>query len=309
VVGIRREQWSIRVHTADAETVRRALKERDLLDRTLKPERDGEFLLVPVTERIEHAERADFEERTQPAKLPRHELVGGIALLHERDAEGARRLLAARPSLHTVLYPESAVEGAYRTRAFTLLAGEDTTRTRYIEYGLRFEIDLAVAYFSPRLANERQRVLDLVDEGERVFDLFAGVGPFAITLAQKAAVVFASDINPGAVHLMIDNLRGNRVRNVVPMLADAHRIGRVCSLQWDRVVMNLPLMSAQFLETAFDLCREGGWIHFYALQSEMGIYLPRIEAHTGGAIHERVVRSYSPSQHHAVYDIEVRPPH
>jgi tRNA (guanine37-N1)-methyltransferase len=80
----------------------------------------------------------------------------------------------------------------------------------------------------------------------------------------------------------------------------------VCSREWDRVIMNLPPMAAQFLETAFDLCRDGGWIHFYALQSEQGEFLPLIEAHTAGNIDERVVRSYSPSQHHAVYDIEVR---
>jgi tRNA (guanine37-N1)-methyltransferase len=280
--------------------------ERNLLDRTLRPRRDGDYLLLPVTEESDHAERSAFEERPQPEALPRHELVGGIALLHERDAAAAERLLASRPSLHTVLHAESAVEGEFRTRTFTLLAGEDTTRTRYIEYGLRFDIDLSVAYFSPRLANERRRVLRLMEEGERVFDLFAGVGPFAITLAEKARVVFASDINPGAVHLMVDNLRLNRVDNVVPVLADAGRIGRVCTREWDRVIMNLPLMSAQFLQTAFDLCRDGGWIHFYALQSEQGEYLPRIQAYTDGAINERVVRSYSPSQHHAVYDIEVR---
>jgi tRNA (guanine37-N1)-methyltransferase len=286
--------------------VRRALMQANLLDATLRPRRDGEFLLVPVTGEMEKAEREAFEERSRPEALPRHELIGGIALLQESDAAGAEQLLASRPSLHTVLYPESAVEGEFRTRAFALLAGEDTTRTRYVEYGLRFDIDLAVAYFSPRLANERQRVLRLTGEGERVFDLFAGVGPFAITLAQKAGVVFASDINPGAVHLMVENLRLNRVRNVVPVLADSGRIGRVCRRDWDRVIMNLPLMSAQFLETAFDLCREGGWIHFYALQSEPGEHLPSIQAFTKGAIDERVVRSYSPSQHHAVYDIEVR---
>jgi tRNA (guanine37-N1)-methyltransferase len=280
--------------------------EAGLLDRTLRPRRDGDELLVPVTDRIEHAERATFEERPQPEALPRHELVGGIALLQEKDVPGAEQLLASRPSLHTVLYPESAVEGEFRTRSFTLLAGEDTTRTRYIEYGMRFEIDLAVAYFSPRLANERQRVLRLMGEGERVFDLFAGVGPFAITLAKKAGVVFASDINPGAVHLMVDNLHLNHVDNVVPVLADARRIGSVCAREWDRVIMNLPLMAAQFLDTAFALCRDGGWIHFYALQSEQGEFLPLIEAYTAGEIDERVVRSYSPSQHHAVYDIEVR---
>jgi tRNA (guanine37-N1)-methyltransferase len=237
--------------------------------------------------------------------LPRHELIGGIAIMQEDDREGARRLLASRPSLHTVLSPESAVEGEYRTRRFVCLAGEETTRTRHVEYGLRFDIDLAEAYFSARLANERQRLLGLMRDGERVLDMFAGVGPFAIALAERAGLVVASDINPGAVRLMIRNIGTNRRTNVLPVLADARTLGAVFPPVFDRIVMNLPVTSAVFLPTACRLCREGGWIHFYALQSREGEYLDLLAEHTQGRIRERFVRSYSPAQHHAVYDVEL----
>jgi tRNA (guanine37-N1)-methyltransferase len=70
--------------------------------------------------------------------------------------------------------------------------------------------------------------------------------------------------------------------------------------------MNLPLSALSFLEAAWKLCREGGVIHFYVLQSAEGEYHPLLRTFTQGEISERFVRSYSPTQHHAVYDIEVR---
>ena len=48
----------------------------------------------------------------------------------------------------------------------------------------------------------------------------------------------------------------------------------------------------------------GGKIHFYALVSKEGEHRDRIEKLGGEIIDERVVRSYSPAQWHAVYDIK-----
>ncbi len=300
------EQWCVAVHRTRAEGVRKELLDRDILDKRLKPGHEGDFVLFPVIEAASGARRATFDLQKEHEPLPRHELIGGIALLHERDEAAAELLLHARPSLHTVLFAESSVEGEYRTRRFSVLAGEHTTRTRYLEYGHRFDIDLGVAYFSSRLANERQRILQQMGEEEIVLDMFAGVGPFAITLAQKAQAVFASDINPAAVALMIENIRINRCRNVVAMLMDAGNLAGVCSQRFDRIIMNLPMAGEQFLETARQLCRPGGWIHFYTLQSESGEFRQLLEELTEDMIFERVVRSYSPSQHHAVYDVRIK---
>jgi tRNA (guanine37-N1)-methyltransferase len=301
------EQWCIPVARASAEARRRELLAEGLLDAGLRPRSEDDTVCFPVIRRVNGAIRGEFEPRVQKdVDLPRHELIGGIAVMQEDDRDGARSLLSSRPSLHTVLYPESAVEGEYRTRRFMVLAGRETTKTRYVEYGLRFEIDLAVAYFSARLANERQRILSLMGDDERILDMFAGVGPFAIVLAEKAGLVVASDINPGAIHLMIANIRLNRRRTVLPVLADARTLGQVFPPAFDRIIMNLPISSAAFLETACGLCREGGWIHFYALQSREGEYRDLLGERTHGRIRERVVRSYSPTQHHAVYDVEIQ---
>ncbi|NYT05674.1 MAG: methyltransferase [Methanomicrobiales archaeon] len=299
------EQWYVKAARSEAEAVRRALLESGILDRSLRPRREGDAVLFPVITPDGAGGRAAFEPHVRHEELPRHELVGGIAIMQEKDAGAARALLAARPSLHTVLFAESAVEGVYRTRRFAVLAGEETTRTRYTEYGMRFEIDLSVAYFSARLANERQRIAALMAPGERVLDMFAGVGPFAVALAPRARIVYANDINPGAVHLMAANIRTNRRGNVVPVLGDAGRLAGIFAPCFDRIIMNLPAGSAAFLDGAAALCRNGATIHFYALQSEEGEFMPALRRLTDGRIAERVVRSYSPAQHHAVYDVRI----
>jgi tRNA (guanine37-N1)-methyltransferase len=301
VVGL--EQWGIKVQRSQGETVRRALLAENALDTRLCLRREGEYLVFPLTMYREGARRYDFEALPVEEDLPRHELIGGIALIQERDPAGAARLLASRPSLHTVLFALSAVEGEYRTRRFEVLAGEPTTRTRYREYGLHFDIDLAQVYFSARLSEERQRIFRESVAGERVLDMFAGAGPFAITLAGRAGVVVACDINPAAVSLLIHNVMLNRRKNVVAVLADAARLPALLRGGFDRIVMNLPAGAHRFLPAARSLCRDGGTIHFYALQERAGEYLPLIRTLGCPAVTEREVRSYSPGRWHAVYDI------
>jgi tRNA (guanine37-N1)-methyltransferase len=301
-----REAWCIRVPKSGGEKRRLELLREGLLDPTLVIRTEGDELLFPVKKPCEGCGKALFGEIPERPDLPRHDLVGGIAILLEGGREEAELLLGSRPSIRTVLSPEGPVEGEFRTRKFTVLAGEPTTRTRYTEYGLRFEIDLALAYFSPRLSCERQHVLGLMDAGERVLDMFAGVGPFAITLAARAAVVYAADINPGAVGLMLENIGLNRAGNVLPLLADAARLPGILPRGFDRVVMNLPFGAVRFLDAALALCRPGGIIHLYAMVGKECALAPDLEGKGLAILGERVVHSYSPAEWLAVYDLEVK---
>jgi len=299
------EQWCIRVPTQRGEEVRRELIDKGRLDLSLKVRREGFTLLLPVTEQNGSAERCNFEPQPERQALPRHEMVGGIAIMQDFDPAGAENILAARPSLHSVLCAASEVSGKYRTREFEVLAGIPTTRTEVVEYGHRYTVDLSTAYFSARLSSERQRILERMGDHEIVLDMFAGVGPFAITLAKRAALVVASDLNPQAISLMLANLTQNRTYNVLPMLADAHHLPAIIPWQFDRIVMNLPLSGSRFLIDGFRLCRPGGIIHFYSLVSGKGEHNDCIHQLGGEICSERVVRSYSPVQWHTVYDVRV----
>jgi tRNA (guanine37-N1)-methyltransferase len=299
------EQWGVRVPARQGEEKRQVLIRECALDSSLRILREGEMLILPVLSRCEGAERFGFEPIPGRETFPRHELVGGIAILQECDSDGASRILASRPSLHTVVYVKGEVSGEYRTRELHILAGRPTTRTQVTEHGHRFTVDLAGAYFSARLSTERQRILAQVRDDEMILDMFAGVGPFAVTLAARANFVVASDLNPQAIELMMENITQNRTKNVLPVLADARRLSSLMPWKFDRIVMNLPLAGTEFLPEAFRLCKSDGIIHFYSLVSFEGEQSAVIEELGGTVLSERVVRSYSPGQWHSVYDVRV----
>ena len=127
---------------------------------------------------------------------------------------------------------------------------------------------------------------------------------FAITLAGKAEMVYAADINPGAVGLMLENILLNRVGNVLPFLADASDLPRILPRGFDRVVMNLPFGAAGFLDAALALCCPGGRIHLYAMVGKEGALAPVLHGKGCQLLGERVVHTYSPSEWLAVYDVE-----
>jgi tRNA (guanine37-N1)-methyltransferase len=297
------KRWCLPVDKSAGEQTRKQLLEEGLLDRLCRIRSDGDNLLIPVIKYIEGAVCEEFSCIPSKTVLPRFEQVGGIAIMQEDDKIGAEAVLASKKTYHTVLFADSAVEGPFRTKKFRVLAGLDTTATEYTEYGRHFFIDLSLAYFSARLSGERQRILSMMNEGERVIDMFAGVGPFAIALAGKASVVYACDINPEAVILMVRNIAKNHLTNIVPILSDAMNLPVIITQPADRIIMNLPLHSIPFLEAAFSMTRPGGMIHLYALVSHEEEYVPVLRTFPLKKLEHRYVRSYSPDRFHVVYDI------
>ncbi|MDV0442624.1 class I SAM-dependent methyltransferase [Methanorbis furvi] len=302
-----KEQWCLRVPVRDGEAARRNAIAEGVADRSLRPRVEDGYLLIPVLFECVGAVTAEFVENQAVEELPRHEQIGGIVVLQDDDARGAEKILAARPSAHTALFATSPVEGEFRTKTFKVLAGIDTTETMYHEYGRRMKIDLTAAYFSARLANERQRILSQMKTNEKILDMFAGVGPFPVMLGACANLVIANDLNPEAVLLMQKNIRLNHLTNVIPMLGDAKNLAEILSpMQFDRIIMNLPMDAAAFLAAAAPLTKPGTVVHLYSLVEREGEHNAEIfRVFPNAKVTEHVLRSYSPTSWHAVYDIEV----
>ncbi|MCL1965599.1 MAG: class I SAM-dependent methyltransferase family protein [Candidatus Bathyarchaeota archaeon] len=177
-------------------------------------------------------------------------------------------ILKAHKNIKSVHAKAGAISGIYRIRDLTYIAGENRTKTIYNEYNCQYHIDLAKAYFSPRLSQEHHRVATLVNPEEIVADLFAGVGPFAIPIGKlhPKTQVHAIDINPDAVELLKINVKVNKVENQVhPLIGDARELvnDKLCGIA-DRVIMNLPEIAIDFVDTACQTLKSsGGIIHFY----------------------------------------------
>jgi len=284
----------------------RLVRELEIFNRELKIQQVDNYLCIPlanepppvILKKVENnlpefeISVHNFPERKKrhvtpldflADKLPFHllgsvpraiDFVGEIAivevppqLVNHKKAIG-EALLKAHKQTSTVLSKSSAVEGVYRTRDFEVIAGAEKTATVYREYGCVYHVDVAKAYFSPRLSTEHNRVASQVKDGETVVDLFAGVGPFAIPIAKKHenVRVYAVDVNPDAVALLKRNVAVNRAeKQVVPVLGDARQVVREqLSGKADRVIMNLPETALEFVDVACEALKpEGGIMHYY----------------------------------------------
>ncbi|UCE11679.1 MAG: class I SAM-dependent methyltransferase family protein [Candidatus Thorarchaeota archaeon] len=293
----------VRVRREQGEETRQLLVASKLLDLDYKIVKEQGFLYFPLLSEVDrpsvdealngHEFKAGFRE-FQPTQvgprtleealkdkmpseklelLPRaYDLIGDIAVLEipEELEVYVTEIGLAFQRIHrnfsTVLAKQGAISGLTRTREYAVLAGENKTKTIHTEYGVRIAVDLAVAYFSPRLLEEHNRVAEQVQSRESVLDMFTGVGPFALHIAKKrVSHVVAVDINANAIKLLKESMDLNPlVGTIEPVVSDAHEYVRELSpAAMDRVIMNHPSGASDFIADACHVLKPGGIIHYY----------------------------------------------
>jgi len=217
----------------------------------------------------------------------------------------------------SVFYQASAVEGDFRTRNLEILAGEDNTRTEYKEFGCRFIVDVENAFFSPRLSTERERIANLIQDGEIMTNMFAGVGMFSIMAAKrKKCTVYSLDINPIASNLCEENTKLNKLAGeVISINGDAAKIIKEKLMdKSDRTLMLLPERSDEFLESAINTTKDGGIIHYYShihadkksnaskLSEEHYLQVTPVRSEI---LDSKIVRAVGPRYYQTVVDVKI----
>ena len=327
----------IAVPQADGEETRQALAAAGVLDDDHRIVGEEGTLYIPVTDPDGVPEGFETTTRALPAREtiqtpadrlgyePSLERLGDVVIVDEDDpdraAEIADAVLASDLPARSVLNRASKIKGELRVRDWELLAERadaetelSPTETVHREYGHEFLVDLAAVYFSPRLATERHRVVEQIQPGERVLDMFAGVGPFAIPAASQGADVVAVDLNETAVEYLRENARRNGVSDAITAVAGDVREVATDYQGWaDRLIMNLPHSAGAFLETAVGLAGEACVIHYYDIQHDSDPFAPGIEAIRAAAEPaydvavetEHVVRSYAPHEENVCLDVRL----
>ncbi|MGD0145614.1 MAG: class I SAM-dependent methyltransferase family protein [Nitrososphaerales archaeon] len=199
------------------------------------------------------------------------DVVGDIAIvrLPELSAAEKRRLARALTkevkNVKCVYEQEGGIEGEFRLRKLKHIAGEKRTLTLHRENGCVFRVDVARCYFSPRLSTERLAIAGKVASRERVLNMFAGVGPFSITVAKKAgARVTSCEINKYACDLHEENDRLNKVQDKVRVIrGDAAELPAREKKCFDRVLMPHPSQADMFLPVALAMAKKRATIHYY----------------------------------------------
>jgi tRNA (guanine37-N1)-methyltransferase len=251
--------------------------------------------------------------------LPRSfDVVGDIVLvripdgLADRAPEIGRALLDFVPGAR-IVGADRGVRGPDRRRDLERIAGSGDWATRHRENGIEIDVDLARAYFSPRLAREHARVAEAVASGDRVYDLCCGVGPFALTIARdgRAAEVTAVDANPDALALLRSSAARLRGAPRIVTLEDRVEGFAPTAPPVERVIVNLPLEGIKYLPSVARTVGPGGRLYYYEVT-------PRAELEQRGTsviavldrpaewsvVDRHVVHAYSPNSDLVAFVLE-----
>jgi tRNA (guanine37-N1)-methyltransferase len=202
------------------------------------------------------------------------------------------------------------VQGVTRTRDLEFLAGVDNLETIHKEYGIRFKLNPSTVYFSPRLATERSRIVDEVNENETIIDFFAGIGSFPISIAHvKNAKIYSVDINPEAYKYVNENIKLNKlIGEVIPIQGDIRKVINDLPLA-DRILMNLPGTAKDFLDIAVNHLKVGGVLNYYEFSSDYESVLNRVNEiaypRKTTLLNIRKVKSQSPGVWHIGLSIKI----
>lgn len=182
-------------------------------------------------------------------------------------------LLKVHPNVKMVVNKVNSIDSEFRNFEMEILAQtEDAKQLGTIvevkENKFTFKFDFAKVYWNSRLNSEHLRITKMIQKEDTVYDLFAGIGPFAVPAAKKKCEVFANDLNPEATKWLAVNAKLNKVEsNLKIFTMDARKfVQEVVKIHlrkdWKQaceqalfinkdyhVLMNLPGMAIEFLDS------------------------------------------------------------
>ena len=326
----------IRVPKRDGESVRSRLVSEDLLDLDSKIRSDGDSLLIPVrSDNIDGYDVIDCDLEVQEHKvldyteivnvpdglrqyLPSSfDIVGDVAMMKVPDElwdyrhEIGDALIKVNRNIRVVFH-DYGVKGDFRIRDLEKIAGEGGSETIHKEFGVKLYTDPSRVYFNPRLSSERSRIANLVEDGETIIDMFAGVAPFGTVIGKIAnpRIIYSIDLNPEAEHFARMNAEKNHIDCIVPMTGDSSKLIYDLPMA-DRVIMNLPQIADKFLRFAMDRMNPGATAHMYKIieRTEFPKFCDDLKEEMSGLGHRIEIQSselktYSPTM--SVYSMDIR---
>ena len=278
--------------------------------------------LEPV-KRVPHNFAEILEDELTPEEIENlktsFDTIGDIVILEIPDELQDKKQLigdaAYKFTKRKAIYmKKSAIKGTIRVRDLEFLSGVDDSLTIHKEHGVRLKLDVREVYFSPRLATERKRVMESVKDGEKILDMFCGIGPFPIVIARNKDVdITAVDINESAIKYLDENIKLNKLKgNIESHCGDVREVSKGFKTKFDRIIMNLPGLAYSFLDVAIDLIEDDGIINYYEFSDsyEQGIKRLNEAASSAGKkveiLNTRKVKSISPDEWHVSIDAKIK---
>jgi len=285
----------LKIQKKNAEKKIKELKEKKIIDKQYKVESLEKHVLIPIKKnKIKEVKGKIIEKKGKKVKkIPRlkeellkvltkkemkifhyksFDVIGNIIQimipkeLKKKEKMIGEAFLKCIPNSRVIVKKVSETTGVERVRRVKVIAGEKRTQTIHVENDCKYKLNLNKVFFTGRLSNERLRIIKQVKKNEIVYDLFCGVGPYAIPIAKKCKKVVANDINEHAIHYLKENLKLNKIKNISVYNENANEFTKELVKKEgkpSRIIMNLPKTSELFLNAMIKLSEKNTIIHYY----------------------------------------------
>ena len=240
----------------------------------------------------------------------KYKKIGDILILDNNYQNDDFEALSEMHNVKTIMKIDH-IQGTKREPVYKILYGNET-ETVNKENGCLFKLDLSKVMWSKGNNNERLRIAKLVEDGETVIDMFAGIGYFSIPIGvhANAKEVIAIEINPNSYHFLCENIELNKLDNITPILGDCKI--ETPKLNADRIIMGYVKTTHHYLKVAIDSLNEGGVLHYHETVPEKLIETRPIERIVSAADGRDVellkinkIKKYSPGVEHIVVDVRI----
>lgn len=236
--------------------------------------------------------------------------IGNILVLDKADNSTNFDELANKHNVKTII-KINQIHGTKREPQIEILYGNET-ETINKENKCLFKLDLAKVMWSKGNNNERIRIAKLVNDNEKVIDMFAGIGYFSIPIAKfsNACEVIATEINPNSFHYLKENIKLNKITNITPILGDNRNI--VPKYKADRIIMGYVKTTHHFLDVAINSLNKNGILHYHETVPDKLIDtrpIERIRNVSGDRnvelLNIQKIKRYAPGVMHVVIDAQL----
>ena len=270
-------------------------------------------------------QQKNFLPEAQIVHLPkRWRRVGSIGILELHPemlpwkAQIGKSYLEILTEFTTIIRKTGTTTTTIRKPAFEILAGQQNTVTLHKELRSKFWVDALKLTFSSGNHTERQRLINIVEEGENVIDMFACVGNLSIPVSvhHPECKVIGIEINKYAYSFLEKNIKENKlIARYKAILGDNQE--KTPKNYSDRVLMGFFELSQKQLKVAIASLKQdkGGIIHTHGLTTVKNPFdwraqiktiieksYPNFEMKTAK---KHVIKSVAPGVHHFVDDIMI----
>jgi len=239
----------------------------------------------------------------------RGKVIGDILVL-KNEPENLQELLDL-PEVKRIV-KLGRINGLKREPEVKILVG-DNTETIHRENHCFFKLDVAKIMWSKGNTTERQRIGNIVEDGETVVDMFAGIGYFTIPMAvhSNPKKIYAIEINPVSYGYLKENIVLNKAEDVIePIFGDCREVAPKGIA--DRVHMGYIGNTHEYLDAAMEIVKSGGIIHYHESVPDLLKFerppqriIDAANGHDVEILKKRIIKKYSPGVYHVVIDAKI----